>query len=452
MNETIRMATGDAWPGVRTGLLNLGHWLRFLWPAMLVLGGGWLFFADAVRSTIESTPHPALVYTIFGACGVALLSAMLALRTYLYELNLAQELLDCIPEVSRQRWSARAGYSVFAPVYDLVLGQTRLSADSRQGAVNTELEAAEMALDARLEFSNFLGGALVGLGLVGTFVGLLGTLDDLSLVFGTLVNSGSSTVSPTTMFADMVAKLQAPMRGMGTAFVASLYGLLGSLVITLMLVAARKTQAAMQREVYTLVRRRDYGLETVAVSPGQAPVKMADVQALAQAVEAVAHGLREQDQRLAQQSLEVQDVLRQMLTSMHDSAQAHGRQMAQMLDERQVLGRQLSDVLQQNQQQQVVVQGQIATALREIHESTLQVGQGQYAAERTVGASLGELNAVVRQLQQRYSAAVQKDSAQVAQLLEQLGLCQKSLIHSAAALTAATQRMAPAATERAAQL
>jgi hypothetical protein len=122
-----------------------------------------------------------------------------------------------------------------------------------------ELEAGAFALEQKLELPHFLGGALVGMGLVGTFIGLLGTLEDLSTVFSALVNPSISTMSPTQMFSDMVTKLQAPMQGMGTAFVASLYGLLGSLLVTLMMVSARKTIASTLHHIHAVVRQLDYG-------------------------------------------------------------------------------------------------------------------------------------------------------------------------------------------------
>jgi hypothetical protein len=75
-----------------------------------------------------------------------------------------------------------------------------------------------------LVLPNYIGGALVGIGLVGTFIGLLGTLDDLSTLFASLDGAGAATDSSDAgaMFGDMVRRLRDPIRGMGTAFVASL--------------------------------------------------------------------------------------------------------------------------------------------------------------------------------------------------------------------------------------
>jgi hypothetical protein len=101
---------------------------------------------------------------------------------------------------------------------------------------------------------NFIAGSLVGLGLVGTFVGLLGTLEDLGAVFGSLGGAGDSGANPTAVFADMVQKLQDPMRGMGTAFVTSLYGLLGSLVVGLCALTVGKTGNTVIKDLYAAER------------------------------------------------------------------------------------------------------------------------------------------------------------------------------------------------------
>jgi hypothetical protein len=90
-----------------------------------------------------------------------------------------------------------------------------------------------------------LGGALIGLGLVGTFIGLLGTLDELGNLFSALMGNSSAGATQADMFKDMLQKLQAPMRGMGTAFVASLYGLMGSLLLGMVVMSPKSPKKVM---------------------------------------------------------------------------------------------------------------------------------------------------------------------------------------------------------------
>src|SRR5574343_1222817 len=81
--------------------IDLGHWLRFVWPAVLVVGCGWLFFAEAIKATIVSTPHPALVYAIFGTCAIAIASSIWSVKGYLHEAALSRGLLN-LPIQERQ--------------------------------------------------------------------------------------------------------------------------------------------------------------------------------------------------------------------------------------------------------------------------------------------------------------------------------------------------------------
>jgi hypothetical protein len=106
----------------------------------------------------------------------------------------------------------------------------------------------------RLAYANYMVGSLIGLGLVGTFVGLLGTLEDLGAVFGSLAGTGNADINPTAVFANMVQKLQDPMKGMGTAFVSSLYGLLGSLVVGLCVLSVSRAGNAVVKQLHSAAR------------------------------------------------------------------------------------------------------------------------------------------------------------------------------------------------------
>lgn len=119
-----------------------------------------------------------------------------------------------------------------------------------------EMGSVESQMLGRLGMSNLLSGSLVGLGLVGTFIGLLQTLDELSGVFAAL--GGGSGSDSGAMFSTMIVKLQGPMQGMGTAFVASLYGLLGSLVIGLTVSSVKSAGERLFRDVREFVNEELY--------------------------------------------------------------------------------------------------------------------------------------------------------------------------------------------------
>jgi len=106
-------------------------------------------------------------------------------------------------------------------------------------SLRTVLEGIRGRLDESREISRYVISLLVFLGLLGTFWGLLGTIGAVSLVIGGLeVGDGDFNL----MFQTMKAGLQEPLRGMGTAFSSSLFGLGGSLVLGFLDIQANHAQ------------------------------------------------------------------------------------------------------------------------------------------------------------------------------------------------------------------
>jgi hypothetical protein len=103
-------------------------------------------------------------------------------------------------------------------------GRVSLSAVS----LRTLLDGISSRLDETRETSRYLIGVLVFLGLLGTFYGLLLTVQSVRGVLGGLSLGGSDVAAA---FADLKARLASPLAGMSTAFSASLFGLSGSLVL-----------------------------------------------------------------------------------------------------------------------------------------------------------------------------------------------------------------------------
>jgi len=95
-------------------------------------------------------------------------------------------------------------------------------------ALRSILESIGSRLDEMREISRYLTGLLVFLGLLGTFWGLLQTINSVGETIQSLdVGSGDSSV----IFEDLKTGLERPLSGMGTAFASSLFGLAGSLVL-----------------------------------------------------------------------------------------------------------------------------------------------------------------------------------------------------------------------------
>ena len=90
------------------------------------------------------------------------------------------------------------------------------------------IDSVGSRLDERRDTARYLVNLLIFLGLLGTFFGLLQTLQSVGKTIAALdVGNGDSI----NMFTELKAGLQAPLSGMGTAFSASLFGLSGSLIL-----------------------------------------------------------------------------------------------------------------------------------------------------------------------------------------------------------------------------
>jgi hypothetical protein len=83
-------------------------------------------------------------------------------------------------------------------------------------------------LDEARDTGRYLIGLLVFLGLLGTFWGLLDTIQSVGKAISSLDPKGGNSVAA---FDELKNGLGAPLRGMGTAFSSSLLGLGGSLVL-----------------------------------------------------------------------------------------------------------------------------------------------------------------------------------------------------------------------------
>ena len=90
------------------------------------------------------------------------------------------------------------------------------------------LDSISSRLDEFRDISRYLIGLLIFLGLLGTFWGLLRTIDAVSDVI-TSLPTGTGDLA--LIFNNLKSGLTAPLSGMGIAFSSSLFGLAGSLVL-----------------------------------------------------------------------------------------------------------------------------------------------------------------------------------------------------------------------------
>ncbi len=109
-----------------------------------------------------------------------------------------------------------------------MLGERRGRLTLSALSMRSLLDGIASRLDESRELSRYLIGLLIFLGLLGTFWGLLHTVQSVGGVIGSLSVHGGDVGA---MFANLQHGLEAPLVGMGTAFSSSLFGLAGSLVL-----------------------------------------------------------------------------------------------------------------------------------------------------------------------------------------------------------------------------
>ncbi|WP_421997800.1 flagellar motor protein MotA [Reyranella sp.] len=113
-------------------------------------------------------------------------------------------------------------------------------------ATRAVLDGIATRLDERRELSRYLTGLLIFLGLLGTFWGLLETIGAVADAISGLKIGGAD---PIEMFAQLKASVEGPLKGMATAFGASLFGLSGSLVLGFLELQASQAQGRFHTEL-----------------------------------------------------------------------------------------------------------------------------------------------------------------------------------------------------------
>ena len=112
-----------------------------------------------------------------------------------------------------------------------------LSSQMDQSAIENELHALQSEFDSKLELPQFLVGFMIAMGLLGTFIGLLETLTGIS---GMLDGMGGNSADMSAQFMKLVVELRKPLAGMGIAFSASMFGLITSLMLAVMMTNLRR--------------------------------------------------------------------------------------------------------------------------------------------------------------------------------------------------------------------
>jgi hypothetical protein len=114
-----------------------------------------------------------------------------------------------------------------------------------QPSMKTIMESLEGRLIENREISRYMIGLTIFLGLLGTFWGLLETINSV----GITVSSLDFSENTQQLFRVLKQGLEEPLNGMGTAFSSSLFGLGGSLVLGFLDLQSNQAQNRFYNEI-----------------------------------------------------------------------------------------------------------------------------------------------------------------------------------------------------------
>ena len=145
----------------------------------------------------------------------------------------------------RNRLAALPPPRLLAPMASMLAARQAKARDGQDRftlsapAMRSLLDSLASRLDESRELSRYMTGLLIFLGLLGTFWGLLLTVGAVSDVIGGM-SAGSGDLN--ALFEQLKTGLGKPLRGMGTAFSSSMFGLAGALVLGFLDLTAGQAQ------------------------------------------------------------------------------------------------------------------------------------------------------------------------------------------------------------------
>lgn len=219
------------------------YYLYTALPFVLLILGAVIYRAPIIK-TITSNPHPQINYLIFAIILAGGTLILFSINKLMYESRKLAEFIEAkknsTDEEALQQLALNCDADIAYVLRMMAASAGRSITHQEQIALENELHKAASRLNSRNALPQFLGGLLVGMGLLGTFIGLLATLDDIAVLISSFATLDMKTANPIDVFGQMVRRMEAPMHSMGIAFSASMYGLLGSIIIGFMMVSVRR--------------------------------------------------------------------------------------------------------------------------------------------------------------------------------------------------------------------
>ena len=186
------------------------------------------------------------------------------------------------------------------------------------------LDGVGSRLDEARDTARYLVGLLIFLGLLGTFWGLLETIQSVGSTISALDTSGNNV----GVFTALKEGLQAPLQGMGTAFSSSLFGLAGSLILGFLDLQAGQAQNRFYHETEEWLASMT--VVSADQSDGVPQQNFANMTELTQTLANIAHRMEQGNTGMVSQSgTNIADTLEAMVNQMR----AEQKVVRQWIDE-----------------------------------------------------------------------------------------------------------------------
>lgn len=222
---------------------RLQRYYLYIGIPIVLIALGSVLFQKEIMGTIEGNPHPQINYLIL----LLIVGGCIQMMGHVHRINGEGQLIEDFTNSLLPKRNLRQARELLeekksnqshdvTEVLELVLHNFDTTIGGvQQTAIESEIERFHARQNRRLLLAQFMSGMMVGLGLLGTFIGLLGALQEIGKLIGSF-SAGSGMTDPVAAVNELVSRLTEPMRAMGVAFSASLFGVLGSLIVGMLMV------------------------------------------------------------------------------------------------------------------------------------------------------------------------------------------------------------------------
>ena len=228
--------------------------------AILILMGAWQY--QFVITSVSA--NPALNMIIFGTCLFGFTLVFGAVSVLRNEYRAFYALVEQYDDVKNEDAAKAADPlwrfyrctqlgitfrkpQILGQSYQLISGQLYREKDLSISAstMQTLLDGIDERLHELKSLISYVAGILIFLGLIGTFLGLMITLASVGDILGGLDLAGGD---PTETISNLMTNLQVPLQGMATGFSSSLFGLITSLTVSLMIQLVSRAGGSLKAE------------------------------------------------------------------------------------------------------------------------------------------------------------------------------------------------------------